>query len=65
LRNQPVGKLKLFDKVGVARMLQGDVCDYEATAGKILSWKFPPHIIIYAPGITPNDLGVAGRVAFA
>jgi hypothetical protein len=46
-------------------MLQGDVCDYEATAGKILSWKFPPHIIIYAPGITPNELGVAGRAAFA
>lgn len=58
------GKLQLFDKVGVAYMLQGDVSDYDAATGKILGRRFPPHIMIYAPGITPNDVGVVGRAAF-
>ena len=58
------GKLQLFDKVGVAYMLQGDVSDYDAATGKVLSRRFPPHIMIYAPGITANDVGVAGRAAF-
>jgi hypothetical protein len=58
------GKLQLFDKVGVAYMLQGDVSDYDAATGKILKRAFPPHIMIYAPGITASDVGVAGRAAF-
>jgi hypothetical protein len=58
------GKLQLFDKVGVAYMLNGDVSDYDAATGKIVKRMFPPHIMIYAPGITANDLGVSGRVAF-
>jgi hypothetical protein len=58
------GKLQLFDKVGVAYMLQGDVSDYDAATGKVLTRRFPPHIMIYAPGITPSDVGVAGRAAF-
>jgi len=58
------GKLKLFDKVGVAYMLQGDVSDYDAATGKVVNRRFPPHIMIYAPGITANDVGVAGRAAF-
>ena len=58
------GKLQLFDKVGVAYMLQGDVTDYDAATGKILKRMFPPHMMIYAPGITANDVGVAGRAAF-
>jgi hypothetical protein len=58
------GKLQLFDKVGVAYMLQGDVSDYDAATGKIVKRAFPPHIMIYAPGITASDVGVAGRVAF-
>jgi hypothetical protein len=57
------GKLQLFDKVGVAYMLQGDVSDYDAATGKVLNRRFPPHMI-YAPGITPNDVGVSGRAAF-
>ena len=57
------GALQLFDKVGVAYMLQGDVSDYDAATGKVLKRMFPPHVMIYAPGITANDVGVAGRVA--
>jgi hypothetical protein len=59
------GKLQLFDKVGVAYMLQGDVSEYDAATGKILNRRFPPHVMIYAPGITPADVGVAGRAAFS
>jgi hypothetical protein len=59
------GKLELFSKVGVAYMLQGDVSDYDAATGKVLNRRFPPHAMIYAPGIAPNDVGVAGRVAFS
>ena len=59
------GKLQLFDKVGVAYMLQGDVSDYDAATGKILTRRFPPHVMIYAPGITASDVGIAGRAAFS
>jgi hypothetical protein len=59
------GKLQLFDKVGVAYMLQGDVSDIEAATGKILKRAFPPHMMIYAPGTTPMDVGLAGRAAFS
>lgn len=59
------GRLQLFDRVGVAYMLQGDVSDYDATTGKIVSRRFPPHIMIYAPGITANDIGVSGRAALS
>jgi hypothetical protein len=31
---------------------------------RILNRRFPQHIVIYAPGITPNDVCVAGRAAF-
>ena len=58
------GKLQRFDKVGVAYMLQGDISDYNAATGSIVKRMFPPHMMIYAPGITANDVGVAGRVAF-
>lgn len=58
------GKLHLFDKVGVAYMLQGDVADYDASTGAIVKRMFPPHLMIYAPGITANDVGVAGRAAY-
>ena len=58
------GTLKPFDKVGVAYMLQGDVTDYDPTTGSILKRAFPPHIMIYAPGITPSDVGMAGSAAF-
>ena len=59
------GKLQLFDKVGVAYMLQGDVSDYDAATGKVITRRFPPHMMIYAPGITANDVGIAGRAAFS
>jgi hypothetical protein len=58
------GTLHLFDKVGVAYMLQGDVSNYDAATGRILSRRFPPHVMIYAPGVTPSDVGIAGRAAF-
>jgi len=57
--------LQLFDKVGVAYMLAGDVADFDAATGKILKRAFPPHIMIDAPGVTPQDIGLAGRAAFA
>jgi hypothetical protein len=58
------GKLQLFEKVGIAYMLQGDISDYDASTGTIRKRMFPPHMMIYAPGITPNDVGVSSRVAF-
>lgn len=58
------GKLQLFEKVGVAYMLQGDVADYDASTGAIVKRMFPPHLMIYAPGLTANDVGVAGRAAY-
>ena len=57
------GTLKPFEKVGVAYMLQGDVADYDAATGSILKRVFPPHIMIYAPGITASDVGMAGSAA--
>jgi hypothetical protein len=57
------GALQLFDSVGVAYMLQGDVTDYDATTGQVLKRMFPPHVMIYAPGITREDVGVTGRAA--
>jgi hypothetical protein len=57
------GTLKLFEKVGVAYMLLGDVTDYDAASGTILKRAFPPHIMIYAPNMTPNDLGMTGAAA--
>src|SRR5262245_18774242 len=59
------GKLQLFDKVGVAYMLQGDISDYDAATGTIAKRMFPPHMMIYAPGITAQDVGIAGRAAFS
>jgi hypothetical protein len=58
------GTLQLFDKVGIAYMLQGDVSDYDAATGTIVKRMFPPHVMIYAPGITREDVGVAGPAAF-
>ena len=58
------GALQLFDSVGVAYMLAGDVADYDAATGTIVKRAFPPHIMIYAPGVTQNDVGLAGSAAF-
>jgi len=46
-------------------VLAGDVADFDAATGKILKRAFPSHIMIYAPGVTPQDIGLAGRAAFA
>jgi hypothetical protein len=57
------GALGLFDKVGVAYMLQGDVSEYDAATGTVVKRVFPPHVMIYAPGITVSDVGLQGRAA--
>ena len=57
------GKLQLFNRVGVAYMLQGDISDYDPATGKVVSRRFPPHVMIYAPDIAANDVGLVGRAA--
>src|SRR5262245_20853771 len=47
----------------VAYMLQGDISNFDAATGKIIARRFPPHVMIYAPGITPNEVGLFGRAA--
>lgn len=45
-------------KTGIAYMLAGDVKQFDAKAGKIVARDFPPHYMIYAPGVTNADIGM-------
>ncbi|MGA9996234.1 MAG: hypothetical protein WBP93_12520 [Pyrinomonadaceae bacterium] len=45
-------------KTGIAYMLAGDVRQFDATTGKVVSRDFPPHYMIYAPGVTNADIGM-------
>lgn len=52
------GRLRAPQKTGIAYMLAGDVKQFDAKTGKILSRSYPPHYMIYAPGLTNADIGM-------
>lgn len=44
-------------KAGIAYMLRGDL-QYDPTSRQIVKTLFPPHYMIYAPGISNADIGM-------
>lgn len=45
-------------KAGIAYMLAGDVKQFDSKSGKVVARDFPPHYMIYAPGLTNADIGL-------
>jgi hypothetical protein len=45
-------------KAGIAYMLAGDV-KFDPKSGQLSSTVFPPHYMIYAPGVTNADIGMS------
>jgi hypothetical protein len=45
-------------RTGIAYMLAGDVKQFDAKTGQIVSRAYPPHYMIYAPGVTDADIGM-------
>lgn len=54
------GRFQSPSKTGIAYMLAGDV-KFDQKTGKFGSIEFPPHYMIYAPGVTNADIGVSGE----
>jgi hypothetical protein len=48
-------------KTGIAYMLNGDVKQFDAKTGKVLARDYPPHYMIYAPGVTNADIGMTAE----
>jgi hypothetical protein len=48
-------------KTGIAYMLSGDVKQFDANTGKVVSLDFPPHYMIYAPAVTNADIGMTSE----
>jgi hypothetical protein len=53
------GRFHSPGKAGVAYMLAGDV-KFDPKSGQLSTTVFPPHYMIYAPGVTNADIGVSG-----
>ena len=53
------GRFQSPSKTGVAYMLAGDV-KFDRKSGQLSTVEFPPHYMIYAPGVTNADIGVTG-----
>src|SRR5437588_4214657 len=51
------GRFSSPRKAGIAYMLRGDV-QYDPKTNEISKTLFPPHYMIYAPGITSADIGI-------
>jgi len=47
-------------KSGIAYMLAGDV-KFDRKTGQLSTIEFPPHYMIYAPGLTNSDIGVSSE----
>jgi hypothetical protein len=47
-------------KTGIAYMLAGDV-KFDAKTGQFGSVEFPPHYMVYAPGVTNADIGTTSE----
>src|ERR1700730_3568146 len=52
------GRFHSPGKTGIAYMLAGDV-KFDPKSGQFGSTTFPPHYMIYAPGVTNADIGVS------
>lgn len=52
------GRFREPGKTGIAYMLSGDVKKFDSKTGKIVALDFPPHYMIYAPGVTNADIGM-------
>lgn len=55
------GRYRSPRRTGIAYMLAGDVKEFEAKTGKVVSLAFPPHYMIYAPGLTNADIGMTSE----
>lgn len=53
------GRFKSPRKTGIAYMLRGDV-SVDAKTETVSETVFPPHYMIYAPGVTNADIGMTG-----
>jgi hypothetical protein len=51
------GRFHSPTKTGVAYMLAGDV-KFDAKTGRLSTTEFPAHYMIYAPGVTNDDIGM-------
>ena len=51
------GRFSSPRKAGIAYMLRGDV-QYDPKTNEISKTLFPPHYMIYAPGVTNADIGM-------
>jgi hypothetical protein len=51
------GRFHSPTKTGIAYMLAGDV-KFDAKTGRLSTTEFPAHYMIYAPGVTNDDIGM-------
>ena len=56
------GRFHSPGKSGIAYMLAGDV-KFDPKTGELASTVFPPHYMIYAPGLTNADIGMSKEAA--
>lgn len=54
------GRFHSPTKAGIAYMLAGDV-KFDQKSGQLSTVAFPPHYMIYAPGVTNSDIGISGE----
>jgi len=54
------GRFRSPAKAGIAYMLAGDV-KFDRKSGQLSTTEFPPHYMIYAPGVTNADIGVSSE----
>jgi hypothetical protein len=54
------GRFHSPSKAGIAYMLAGDV-KFDPKTGRFGATEFPPHYMIYAPGVTNADIGVSNE----
>jgi hypothetical protein len=52
------GRFREPGKTGIAYMLSGDVKKFDIKSGKVVALDFPPHYMIYAPGLRNADIGM-------
>lgn len=54
------GQFRSPAKAGIAYMLAGDV-KFDPKTGQFSTVEFPPHYMIYAPGVSNADIGVTAQ----
>lgn len=53
------GRFSSPRKTGIAYMLNGDI-QFDPQTGSVMKRLFPPHYMIYSPGVTNADIGMEG-----